>query len=222
MAAGLAEIAQKMVAPGKGILAADESNAHHHQALREARHRLDRGQPARLSRDALPRQRGDVELRLRRHPLRRDDPPEGQGRHAAGRGDQGERRDARHQGRHRRQAARPVSPARRSPRASTASRERLKEYYELGARFAKWRAVINIGPGMPEPQRHQRQRPCARPLRRALPGGGHRPDRRAGGADGRAGRDPRHRHLLRGHRVDAEDRVRASSTSPTSSSTAWC
>jgi fructose-bisphosphate aldolase class I len=28
-------------------------------------------------------------------------------------------------------------------------RERLREYYEMGARFAKWRAVINIGPGMP-------------------------------------------------------------------------
>ncbi len=27
--------------------------------------------------------------------------------------------------------------------------ERLKEYYELGARFAKWRAVISIGAGMP-------------------------------------------------------------------------
>jgi fructose-bisphosphate aldolase class I len=28
-------------------------------------------------------------------------------------------------------------------------RERLVEYYRLGARFAKWRAVINIGPGIP-------------------------------------------------------------------------
>jgi len=28
-------------------------------------------------------------------------------------------------------------------------RERLAEYASLGARFAKWRAVINIGPGMP-------------------------------------------------------------------------
>lgn len=28
-------------------------------------------------------------------------------------------------------------------------RERLAEYYELGARFAKWRAVIAIGDGMP-------------------------------------------------------------------------
>ncbi|HEY0662348.1 MAG TPA: class I fructose-bisphosphate aldolase [Lysobacter sp.] len=28
-------------------------------------------------------------------------------------------------------------------------RERLKEYYQLGARFAKWRAVINIGDDIP-------------------------------------------------------------------------
>ncbi len=28
-------------------------------------------------------------------------------------------------------------------------RERLKEYYGMGARFAKWRAVITIGPGTP-------------------------------------------------------------------------
>ena len=28
-------------------------------------------------------------------------------------------------------------------------RDRLKEYYDLGARFTKWRAVINIGKGLP-------------------------------------------------------------------------
>ena len=28
-------------------------------------------------------------------------------------------------------------------------RERCEEYYDLGARFTKWRAVINIGPGRP-------------------------------------------------------------------------
>jgi fructose-bisphosphate aldolase class I len=28
-------------------------------------------------------------------------------------------------------------------------RDRITEYYELGARFAKWRAVINIGDGLP-------------------------------------------------------------------------
>ena len=76
-------------------------------------------------------------------------------------------------------------------------RERLKEYYALGARFAKWRAVIDIGAGMPDLELHQRQCPGPRPLRRALPGGRHRADRRAGSADGRPGRDPRHRHLLR-------------------------
>ncbi len=27
--------------------------------------------------------------------------------------------------------------------------ERFKEYYDLGARFAKWRAVIDIGPHIP-------------------------------------------------------------------------
>jgi fructose-bisphosphate aldolase class I len=27
--------------------------------------------------------------------------------------------------------------------------ERLKKYYERGARFAKWRAVIDIGAGIP-------------------------------------------------------------------------
>ena len=32
-------------------------------------------------------------------------------------------------------------------------RERLEEYFKLGARFAKWRAVINIGDGIPS-------RPC--------------------------------------------------------------
>ncbi len=30
-------------------------------------------------------------------------------------------------------------------------RERLAAYHALGARFAKWRAVIDIGPGMPSP-----------------------------------------------------------------------
>src|SRR5438128_2880842 len=28
-------------------------------------------------------------------------------------------------------------------------RERLAEYFELGARFTKWRAVLSIGPGIP-------------------------------------------------------------------------
>jgi fructose-bisphosphate aldolase class 1 len=64
-------------------------------------------------------------------------------------------------------------------------RERLKECHSLGARFAKWRAVIDIGAGIPSLQRHQRQRPCPGPLCRTVPGKRHRADRRAGSADGR-------------------------------------
>jgi fructose-bisphosphate aldolase class I len=42
-------------------------------------------------------------------------------------------------------------------------RERIAEYYELGARFAKWRAVINIGPGQPSPNaRHANAHALAR------------------------------------------------------------
>ena len=46
--------------------------------------------------------------------------------------------------------------------------ERLKKYYERGARFAKWRAVIDIGSGRsPDHDRDPRQCPRARALRRA-------------------------------------------------------
>ena len=60
--------------------------------------------------------------------------------------------------------------------------ERLKKYYERGARFAKWRAVIDIGSGIPDHDRDPRQRPCAGALRRAVPGRADRADRRAGSA----------------------------------------
>ena len=75
-------------------------------------------------------------------------------------------------------------------------RERLAEYRELGARFAKWRAVITIGDGLPTDYAHPRERARAGALRGALPGGGDRPDRRARGADGRRplDRDLRRRH----------------------------
>ena len=78
-------------------------------------------------------------------------------------------------------------------------RERLAEYYKLGARFAKWRAVIDIDTAkdVPSATAIDANMPCAGPLCGALPGSRHRADRRAGSADGRR---PRHRHLLRGHR----------------------
>ena len=71
--------------------------------------------------------------------------------------------------------------------------ERLKKYYERGARFAKWRAVIDIGAGHSDHDRDPRQCPCAGALRRAVPGRADRADRRAGSADGRRSR---HRPLL--------------------------
>jgi len=38
---------------------------------------------------------------------------------------------------------------RKSLRAWTDLRDRLAEYFQMGARFAKWRAVNAIGPGLP-------------------------------------------------------------------------
>ncbi len=42
-----------------------------------------------------------------------------------------------------------VIPERKLPRAWTACADRLKEYFQMGARFAKWRAVIAIGDDIP-------------------------------------------------------------------------
>ncbi len=76
--------------------------------------------------------------------------------------------------------------------------ERLKKYYDQGARFAKWRAVIDIGKatsGQPIPTMtaiHVNAHALAA-LRGAVPGRADRSDRRAGSADGRRSR---HRPLL--------------------------
>jgi fructose-bisphosphate aldolase, class I len=43
----------------------------------------------------------------------------------------------------------PFSPGEQVTEGLDGLRERLKEYYGLGARFAKWRAVINIAEGLP-------------------------------------------------------------------------
>ena len=59
------------------------------------------------------------------------------------------------------------TPARSSRSVSTACRERCEEYVGLGARFAKWRAVITIGDGIPTRGCIRRERARARPLRGA-------------------------------------------------------
>ena len=81
--------------------------------------------------------------------------------------------------------------------------ERLAEYRGLGAKFAKWRAVIDIGEhGMPSytcvnANAHALARYAA-----LCQDARHRADRRARSADGRR---PRHRPLRRGHRLGAQE-----------------
>ena len=45
----------------------------------------------------------------------------------------------------------PLHPGEKITEGLDGLRERLQEYHALGARFAKWRAVITIGPGVPTP-----------------------------------------------------------------------
>ena len=73
----LNKIAAAMVAPGRGILAADESSGTIKKRFDAIGVEFDAGDAARLSRNAVP-QRGDGEIHFRRHSLRRDDPAERQ------------------------------------------------------------------------------------------------------------------------------------------------
>ena len=66
----LNKIARGMVAPGKGILAADESTGTIKKRFDAIGVEFDDRQPTRLSRVAVPLERGNVEIRLRRHSVR--------------------------------------------------------------------------------------------------------------------------------------------------------
>ena len=98
-------------------------------------------------------------------------------------------------------------------------RERLAEYHGLGARFAKWRATYSITDDAPERLLHLDERARARALRRALPGGRDRPDRRAGGADGRHAHD---RARATTSRAACSTRSTRSSSTSASTSTGRC
>ena len=79
--------------------------------------------------------------------------------------------------------------------------KRCAEYVKMGAKFAKWRAVITIGKDIPsatciEENAHALARYAA-----ICQEAGTRPDRRARSADGRR---PHDRPLRGGHRVDAQ------------------
>ena len=62
---------------------------------------------------------------------------------------------------------------------------RLKGYHAAGRAFCEMACRHRHRRAQAELHLHPGERPCARPLRRAVPGGRHRADRRAGGADGR-------------------------------------
>ena len=127
-------------------------------------------------------------VHLRRHPLRRDDPPERARRDAVPAGARPSRDHPRDQGRPRREAARAVRRrddhrgarrAARAPRRVPRPRRALRQVARdvLDRRRQAVRVL------------HLDERPRARPLRRAVPGGGDRPDRGAGGAPGRDAHD---------------------------------
>ena len=68
-AMSLEEVAAAMVAPGKGILAADESSGTIKKRFDEHQDREHGNEPPRLPRDAVPLHRGHARLHLGRHPL---------------------------------------------------------------------------------------------------------------------------------------------------------
>ena len=144
----LAETAQAMVAAGKGIIAIDESTA-------TITKRFDgvgienTEENRRAYREMLLTTPNLGELHLRRDPVRRNPPPVHQGRRAVHQGHDATTASSRASRSTRARSRWPASRAKWSPKASTACATRLEEYYKLGARFAKWRAVINIGDDIP-------------------------------------------------------------------------
>ena len=147
--ANLRSTAQALVADGKGILAADETVPTADEALRCAHDRIDAGQPSRLPRDVLhharasPSSSAASSCRMRRSAsgarkeLRWPICSRSRGSSPASRSTTA---------RSRLPASRGEQHHRRTRWArATAS----TEYREMGARFAKWRAVIAIGDGLP-------------------------------------------------------------------------
>ena len=213
----LNETARAIVAPGKGILAADESSGtikkrfdsigcesteDRRRAYREMLFTTE-GAADHISGVIL----FDETIRqaaVRRSPAAED--PRVAGRHSRHQGRQGH--DAAGEGARRARHRRPrrsARAARRIPRARRAVREVARSH-----RHRRRHPVAVL---------HRRQRARARALRRAVPGRRHRADRRARSADGRR---PLDRAVLRRHDRDAAHGVRRARSISASSSTACC
>ena len=142
----LNRVANAMVAPGRGILAADESGG-------TIKKRFDAigvessEDTRRDYRELLFRSKGMASVSgviLFDETIRQ----KGQGRHAAGQAHRAGRRAARHQSGQGHQAVAVLS-GETITEGLDGLRERLIEYRNLGAKFCKWRAVIDIGPSIP-------------------------------------------------------------------------
>ena len=144
----LEDIAQRMVSPGKGILAADESSGtikkrfdsigveSTEETRRDYREMLFRAEQA--MRDYIS---GVILFDETIRQRAADGTPlveiiAGTGAVPGIKVDKGAK-------------ALPFSDGEKVTEGLDGLRERLQEYYGLGARFAKWRAVIDIGPGRP-------------------------------------------------------------------------
>ena len=184
----LESVARAIVARQKGVLAADESSPTIKKRFDVDQRRIDRGESAALPRDSCSpptgssRRIGGVILfdeTLRQST--RDGAPFP--KLLASRGivpgikvDKGAKALA-------------LYPGDKVTEGLDGLRERLAEYRQLGARFAKWRAVIDIDErDIPTAFGDPCQCPRAGALRRAVPGSGPGADRRARSADGRRSR----------------------------------
>ena len=142
MSERLEDIAAAMVATGKGLLAADESTATIGKRFDTIGLTSTRNVAPRLSRDAVSRRRGDEGLYFRRHPLSRRPcsrrPP------TARRSSTSSAQPAPIPGIKVDTGAKPMAkfPGETITEGLDGLGERLKTYYDAGARFAKWRGVI--------------------------------------------------------------------------------
>ena len=132
---------------GKGNPRRRREHRHDQEALRLDRRRVDRGEPARLPQPPL-HDAGRRGVHQRRHPLRRDDPPEGRRRDAVPGAARVEGRHPRHQGRPGSEAARPRRGrdgdrgARRSARSGSRSTAGSAPASRSGARRTRSRDTL--------------------------------------------------------------------------------